>query len=87
MAVYLLCLKDIDLPDYAQFFFEHVICKHCIPGNIATDHGTQYTNQFWTRVCSRLHTDYRLLTACHIQRDGHTVHEHQTMEEYHQQQL
>jgi hypothetical protein len=31
MAIYLPCRKDVDSPELARFFFEHVICKHARP--------------------------------------------------------
>jgi hypothetical protein len=41
MAIYLPCRKDIDSPELARLFFEHVICKRGVPDNIVTDHSTQ----------------------------------------------
>ena len=52
MPIYLACRKDIDSPELARLFFEHVICKCGLPDNIVTDCGTQFTSRFWTRVCS-----------------------------------
>jgi len=40
MAIYLPCRKDIDSPELARLFFEHVICKRGVPDNIVTDRGT-----------------------------------------------
>jgi len=72
MAIYLPCRKDIDSPELARMFFEHVICKHGIPDNIITDRGPQFTSRFWDRVCSHLSIDHRLSTAFHPQTDGQT---------------
>jgi len=72
MAIYLPCRKDIDSPELARLSFEHVICKHRVPDNIVTDCGTQFTSQFWTRVCSHLSTDHQLSTAFHPDTDGQT---------------
>jgi len=82
MAIYLPCRKDIDSPELARLFFEHVICKRGVPDNIVTDRGTQFTSRFWTRVCSHLSTDHRLSTAFHPQTDGQTERQNQTMEQY-----
>ena len=46
MAIYLPCRKDIDSPELARLFFEHVICKCGVPDNIVTDRGTQFTSRF-----------------------------------------
>jgi hypothetical protein len=37
MAIYLPCQKDIDSPELARLFFEHIICKLGVPDNIVTD--------------------------------------------------
>jgi hypothetical protein len=41
MAIYILCQKDIDSPELAQLFLEHVIYKCGVPDNLVTDCGTQ----------------------------------------------
>jgi hypothetical protein len=82
MAIYLPCQKDIDLPELARLFFEHVICKRGVADNIVTDRSTQFTSRLWTRVPSHLSTDHRLSTAFHPQTDGQTDRQHQTMEQY-----
>jgi len=82
MAIYLPCRKDIDSPELARMFFEHVICKHGVPDNIITDRGTQFTSRFWTRVCSHLSINHRLSSAFHPQTDGHTERQNHTMEQY-----
>jgi hypothetical protein len=38
MAIYLPCRKDIDSPELARMFFEHVICKRGVLDIITTDH-------------------------------------------------
>jgi hypothetical protein len=82
MAIYLPCRKDIDTPELARLFIEHVICKRGVPDNIVTDRGTQFTSRFWTRVWSHLSTDHRLLTPFHPQTDGQTERQNRTMEQY-----
>jgi hypothetical protein len=82
MAVYLPCRKEIDSPELARLFFEHVICKHGVPDNIVTDRGTQFTSRFWNRVSSHMSIDHRLSTAFHPQTDGQTERQNQTMEQY-----
>jgi len=82
MAIYLPCRKDIDSPELARIFFEHVICKHGVPNNIVTNRRTQFTSRFWTRVCSHMSIDHRLSTAFHPQTDGQTERQNQTMEQY-----
>jgi len=82
MAIYLPCRKDIDSPELARPFFEHVICKGGVADKIVTDRSTQFTSRFWTRVCSHWSTDNRLSTAFHPQTDGQTERQNQTMGQY-----
>jgi len=82
MAIYLPCRKDIDSPELARMFFEHVICKRGVPDNIVTDCGKEFTSRFWNRVCSHLSINHRLSTAFHPQTDGQMERENQTMEQY-----
>jgi len=82
MVIYLPCRQDIDSPELARLFFEHVLCKHGVPHNIITDRGKESTSRFWTRVCSHMSTDHRLSTAFHPQTDGQTERQNQTMEQY-----
>ena len=82
MATYLPCRTDIDSPDLARMFFEHVICQRSVPANTTTNHCKEFTSRFWHRVCSYLRHNHRLSTAFHLQTDGQTVRQNQTMERY-----
>jgi hypothetical protein len=82
MAIYLPCWKDIDSLELARLFFEHIVGKRGVPDKLVPDRSTQFTRQFWTRVCSHLSTDHRLSTAFHLQTDGQTERQNQTMEQY-----
>jgi hypothetical protein len=42
MAIYILCQKDIDSPELAQLFLEHMIYKCGVLDNLVTDCGTQF---------------------------------------------
>jgi hypothetical protein len=81
-AIYLPCRKDVDSPELARMFFEHVICQHGIPDNIISDRGTQFLSRFWRRVCEHMSIDHRASTSFHPQTDGQTERQNQTMEQY-----
>jgi hypothetical protein len=70
MAIYLPGRKDIDSPELAQMFLEHMICKRGVPDNITTNRGKDFTSRFWDRVCSHISINHRLSTAFHPQKDG-----------------
>jgi hypothetical protein len=80
MAIYLPCRKDIDTRELARMFFDHGICKHCVPDNNITDRILQFTRRFWTLVCTHLSINHRLSTAFHPLTDGQTEHQNQAME-------
>ena len=82
MAICLPFRKDIDSPELARLFLQHVICKGGIPDNIVTDLGTQSPRPFRIGLCSHLGTDHRLATVFHPHRDGQTEHQSQTIEQY-----
>jgi len=82
MAIYLPCRKDIDAPELAQMVSEHVISKRGVLGNITTDRTKEFIIRFWDRVCSHLSINHRLSTAFHLQMDGQTKRQNQTMEQY-----
>jgi len=82
MAIDLPCRKHIDSPELALMCFEHVICKHGVPDDLITDHGTPFSSRIWTRVCSHISIDHRLSTAFHPQTHGQTERQNQTMEQY-----
>jgi len=81
MAIYLPCRKDIDSPELAQMFFNHMICNHCVPDIIVTDRENEFTSHFWNRVCSNPSITHRLSTAFHPQTDGQTERQNQTMDQ------
>jgi len=82
MASHLPCRKDIDSPELARLFFEHILCKHGVPDNIVTDRGKEFTSRFWARDCFHMSTDHLLSTAFHPQTDGQMERQNQTMEQY-----
>jgi len=82
MVIYLPCRKDIDSPELAQMFFEHVICKRGVPDNIVTDYRKEFTSRFWKRVCSHLTINHRLSTVFCPQTNGQMEQQNQTMEQY-----
>jgi len=80
MAIFHPCRKNIDSPELAGIFFEHVICNRVIPENIVLDCREKFNSQFWNRDCSHLSINHRLSTACHPQIDGQTEQQNHGME-------
>jgi len=82
MTTYLLCRKDIDSPELAQMFFEHLIWKRGVIVNITTDRGKEFTSRFRDRVCADLSNNHQLSSAFHPQTDGQTERQDQAMEQH-----
>ena len=82
VATSLPCRNNIDSPELAPMFFEHVICKHGVPDIITTDRDKEFTSRFWDRGCYHLSINHRLSTAFHPQTEGQTERLKQPMEQY-----
>jgi hypothetical protein len=81
MTIHHPCRMDINSPELAQKVFEHVIGKHCVPGNIFTDRGTQFNSRFWNSVCSNTSIHHCRSTAFYHQTHGQTEGQNQMIEQ------
>jgi len=82
LAINLLCRKDIDSPQLARMFLEHVICKHGLKVNIVMYCGKEFNSRFWNPVRSHLIINPRLSTSFHPPTDGCTECQRPTMVQY-----
>jgi IS30 family transposase len=47
MAIYHPYRKDINSPELARMFVEHMVSKWGVPDNIVTDRGKEFTSRSW----------------------------------------
>jgi len=58
--------SDVPYADLtAKMLLFNVFRDHGFPRYIISDHGSQFSSEFWTSLCSALHTQPRLATAHH----------------------
>ena len=68
--------------ELAAVFQRAVYRKHGLPEHIISDRGTQFNNQFWITLTSKLGIQNKMSTAYHPQTDGQTERLNQTLEQY-----
>eukprot|EP00833_Pecoramyces_ruminatium_P016403 jgi/Orpsp1_1/1190435/evm.model.d7180000078959.1 len=56
----------------ANVFFREIFRLHGLPDEIISDRGTQFTSEFWQRLCTLLGIRHNLSSAHHPQTDGQT---------------
>jgi len=56
----------------ADVFFREIFRLHGLPEEIISDRGTQFTSEFWQRLCTLLCINHNLSSAHHPQTDGQT---------------
>ena len=66
----------------AEIYYRSVWKLHGLPEDITSDRGTQFTSQFWDRLCERLGIKACLSTSHHPETDGQTENANKVMEQY-----
>jgi len=66
----------------AKLLLFHVFRYHGFPNIILTDHGSQFSSDFWTSLCSALHIHPRLATVHHQQTNGQVERANTVVEQY-----
>ena len=66
----------------ADTFIVNIFRLHGFPKSIISDRGSQFTSEFWNRLCKLLNIDHSLSTANHPQTDGQTERVNGILEQY-----
>ena len=66
----------------ADAFIVNIFRLHGFPDSIISDRGSQFTSDFWNRLCSLLSINHSLSTANHPQTDGQTERVNGILEQY-----
>lgn len=66
----------------SDVFFREIFRLHGLPEEIISDRGTQFTAEFWQRLCLLLDIDHKLSSAHHPQTDGQTERVNGILEQY-----
>jgi hypothetical protein len=75
------CKKNIDAPELAQLFMQHVFRSHGVPSQFVSDRGTQFVSKFWQSFSSLLGITSAMSSAYHPQSDGNTERVNRVMED------
>ena len=66
----------------ADAFINNIFKLHGFPDYIISDRGSQFTSEFWSRLCNLLDIKHSLSTANHPQTDGQTERVNGILEQY-----
>jgi len=66
----------------ADSFICNIFRLHGFPDSIVSDRGTQFTSEFWNRLCELLNIKLTLSTSNHPQTDGQTERVNGILEQY-----
>jgi len=81
--VHLVPCTDVPSADLtAKLLLFQVFKYHGFPKIILSDHGSQFSSQFWTSLCDAIHTNPRLATSHHQQTNGQVERANSVIEQY-----
>eukprot|EP00833_Pecoramyces_ruminatium_P013116 jgi/Orpsp1_1/1187148/evm.model.d7180000055754.1 len=66
----------------ARLLLCNVFRYHGFPKTIVSDHGSQFSSEFWTSLCSAIRAKPRLATAHHQQSNGQVERANSVVEQY-----
>lgn len=82
MAHFIPCTSEIDSPEAARLFADHVFKHHGLPATIVADRGPQFRSQFLKSLCNILAISQNLSSGFHPQTDGQTERINAILEQY-----
>lgn len=71
---------NMNILELAGMSFKHVICKHGVLDSITTHHNKEFTSWVWDRASFHLSIHHRLYLTFHLQEQGETECQRQTIE-------
>ena len=81
-TVVLQAMPSMEAEECAEVFMDCWMRHHGLRTAITSDRGTNWTGDFWSRMCSRLGVKQRLSTAYHPQTDGGPERMNQEVQAY-----
>jgi len=81
--IHLIPCADVPSADLtARLLLFNVFRYHGFPKTIVSDHGSQFSSEFWTSLCSAIRAKPRLATAHHQQSNGQVERANAVVEQY-----
>ena len=82
MAHYIPVRKIMSVADFIEVFIQEVVKHHGVPEVLVTDRDKLFTLEKWTSFCFHMRCRRNLSTAFHLQTDGQTERQNQSLEAY-----
>ena len=82
LAKYYPILKTITAEQFSDLLIHTVFSSFDVPSRIVSNQDSIFTITFWLALCHYLCINRRLSTAFHLQTDGQTERQNQTLEQY-----
>ena len=81
--IHLVPCSDVPTADLtAKMLLFNIFRYHGFPRIIISDHGSQFSSEFWTSLCSALNAKLRLATAHHQQSNDQVERANSIIEQY-----
>ncbi|SLM38090.1 gag polymerase env [Lasallia pustulata] len=80
MAHYIPVRKTMSVADFIKVFIRDVVKHHGMSEVLVTDRDKLFTLEKWTSFCFHMRCRYNVLTAFHLQTDGQTERQNQSLE-------
>ena len=74
--------QDMTASHLAKMFIQFILQTHGLPSSIFSDHGTQFTSNFWKALCQQLGIIVKLSTAYYLETNGQKKRQNQEPERY-----
>jgi hypothetical protein len=82
-ARYFPCYDLLDAVGLAKILTRKLVLRGAgVPQSFVSNRRPQFTSKFWAAFCHHLRINRRLSTAYHLQTDGQTERQNQTLEQY-----
>ena len=82
MAHYISVQKIMLITDFIEVFIQDIIRLHDVPEVLVTDRDKLFTLKQWTSFCFHMQCCCNLSTAFHLQTDGQTERQNQSLKAY-----
>ena len=80
VAHFISLFKIPAMKDTAKLVLQHVVRLHCLPTDIVSDQGAQFTSTFWKESCGLLGASVRHSSCFHPQSNVQTERKNQDLE-------